>query len=128
MEPDCSELRNARESLVRAWNVLQDLRLTLEAFSSEPPRRPTKRSFVEEGELLSESLVQELARLNRQVRTLQEAVAAVKPYLGKGQNDGQYPHLLQRLNKAIETSVLSEEVVCEIIARARRRRQRVSSD
>ena len=66
----CPELKRSRESLLRAWDALQKLRKIIEIFALEPVRRPAARSFSEEGEILSESLVQILTGLNRDLEGL----------------------------------------------------------
>ena len=60
----CPELKRSRESLLRAWDVLQKLRKIIEVFALEAVRRPSARSFSEEGEILSESLA--LSAVNEQ--------------------------------------------------------------
>jgi hypothetical protein len=66
----CPELKRSRESLLRAWDTLQKLRKIMEVFALEPARRPTARSFSEEGEILCESLVRNLTGLNRDMEGL----------------------------------------------------------
>ena|SRR5271157_3006890 len=45
----CPKLKRSRESLLRAWDALQKLRKVIEVFALEPLRRPSARSFSEEG-------------------------------------------------------------------------------
>ena len=78
--PHRGDLRNlrARDSLtettlLRTWDALQKLRKIIEVFALEPVRGPTARSFSEEGEILSESLVRILTGLNRDLEALLRA-------------------------------------------------------
>ncbi len=71
-------------------------------FALEPVRRPSARSFSEEGEILSESLVRTLTGLNRDLEGLLRATAAMRPYFGENTKDGKFPHLLIQLNKALD--------------------------
>ena len=73
----CPELKRSRESLLRAWDALQKLRKIIEVFALEPVRRPTARSFSEEGEILAESLVRILTGLNRDLEGFVSATIAL---------------------------------------------------
>ena len=117
----CPELKRSRESLLRAWDALQKLRKIIEVFALEPVRRPTARSFSEEGEILSESLVRILTGLNRDLDGLLRATAAMKPYFGENTKDGKFPHLLIQLNKALDVQVRSAEQVRAVISLVRHR-------
>ena len=72
----CLELKGSRESLLRAWDELQKLRKIIEVFALEPVRPPAARSFSEEGEILTESLVRILTGLNRDLEGLLRATCA----------------------------------------------------
>jgi hypothetical protein len=67
-------------------------------------RRPSARSFSEEGEILSESLVRILTGLNRDLEGLLRATTAMRPYFGQNEKDEKFPHLLLQLNKALDVS------------------------
>jgi len=117
----CPELKRSRESLLRAWDALQKLRKIIEVFALEPVRRPTARSFSEEGEILSESLVRTLTGLNRDLEGLIRATAAMRPYFGQNASDGKFPHLLLQLNKALDVQVRTAEEVRALISQIRYR-------
>jgi hypothetical protein len=85
MDDSCPELRQSRQSLLRAWRVMQDL--PADAFSDEPVRLPGVRSFAEEGQILCETLIRVLSELNRDLQGLKRALDAVKPYLGNSTTD-----------------------------------------
>ena len=59
--PGFQKTEFGEEGMLRAWDRLQKLRKIIEAFAVEPIRRPTVRSFSEEGEILAESLAYSLA-------------------------------------------------------------------
>jgi hypothetical protein len=84
-------------------------------------RRPAARSFSEEGEILSESLVRILMGLNRDLEGLLRATAAMRPYFGENTKDGKFPHLLIQLNKALDVQVPSAEQVRAVISQVRHR-------
>jgi len=69
-------------------------RKIIEVFALEPVRRPAARSFSEEGEILSESLVRILTGLNRDLEGLSRATMAMRPHFGENVKDGKFPHLL----------------------------------
>jgi len=117
----CRELKRSRESLLRAWDALQKLRKIIEVFALEPVRRPSARSFSEEGEILSESLVRTLTGLNRDLEGLIRATAAMRPYFGQNAQNGKFPHLLLQLNKALDVQVRSAEEVRAVISQIRYR-------
>ena len=117
----CPELKRSRESLLRAWDALQKLRKIIEVFALEPVRRPSARSFSEEGEILSESLVRILTGLNRDLEGLLRATTAMRPYFGESTKDGKFPHLLIQLNKALDVQVRSAEEVRAVISQVRHR-------
>jgi len=96
----CPELKRSRESLLRAWDALQKLRKIIEVFALEPVRRPSARSFSEEGEILAESLVRILTGLNRDLEGLLRATAAMRPYFGENTKDGKFPHLLNPIEQS----------------------------
>jgi HEAT repeat protein len=101
---------------LRAWEALQKLRKIIEVFALEPVRRPAARSFSEEGEILSESLVRILTGLNRDLEGLLRATAAMGPYFGENPKDEKFPHLLPQLNKALDVQVRSAEQVRAVIS------------
>ena len=98
---------------------MQKLRKIIEVFALEPVRRPSARSFSEEGEILAESLVRTLTGLNRNLEGLLRATAAMRPYFGESTKDGKFPHLLIQLNKALDVQVRSAEQVREVISQVR---------
>ena len=65
--------------LLLLFDALQKLRKIIEVFALEPVRRLAARSFSEEGEILSESLVRILTGLNRDLEGLIRATTAMRP-------------------------------------------------
>jgi hypothetical protein len=76
--------KDSRESVqqFQSHPTLRKLRKIIEVFALEPVRRPAARSFSEEGEILCESLVRTLARLNQDLEGLIRATTALRPYFG----------------------------------------------
>jgi hypothetical protein len=68
---------------------------------------------------LSESLVRTLTGLNRDLECLLRATAAMRPYFGENTKDGNFPHLLIQLNKALDVQVRSAEEVRVAISQVR---------
>jgi hypothetical protein len=101
--------------------VLQKVRKIIEVFALEPVRRPSARSFSEEGEILSESLVWILTGLNRDLEGLVRATAANETYFGENTKDGKFPHLLIQSNKALDVQVRSAEQMRAVISQVRHR-------
>jgi hypothetical protein len=96
-------------------------RKIIEVFALEPVRRPAARSFSEEREILSESLVRILSGLNRDLEGLLHTTAAMSPYFGENTKDGKFPHLLIPLNKALAFRCASAEEVRPVISQVRHR-------
>jgi hypothetical protein len=79
-----------RSRICSSEHTMQNFRRIIEAFADQPMRRPAARSFSEEGEILSESLIRILAGLNRNLDDLLRVASALKPYLGKAKRTANF--------------------------------------
>ncbi len=121
----CEILARSEESRRRAWAVFQQFRAILEAFVGTPMPEPARRTFYDEGRILTRALVDALLRLHGRERALVRLLEETKGYLANPRGDARYPHLVQELNRALQAPTLGQEELHALGAALRERLQRL---
>jgi hypothetical protein len=96
------ELEESKQSRLRAWNVLQRLRLALSQLGNMEIPRPALKTFDAEGEILEHALAKSLRLRNEAIKSLCSSVRRFRDTTVKPECKSDYPHALQALWKALD--------------------------
>jgi hypothetical protein len=96
------ELEASKQSRLRAWNVLQRLRLVLSDLGNAAIPPPVRKTFDAEGEILEHALAKSLRIRNEAIKSLCSSVRRFRDATVKEECKGDYPHALQTLWKALD--------------------------
>jgi len=96
------ELESSKQSRLRAWNVLQRLRLVLSEAGSVAIPPSAHKTFDAEGEILEHALSKSLRIRNEAIKSLCSSVRRFRDATIKEECKGDYPHALQALWKALD--------------------------
>jgi hypothetical protein len=92
------ELEASKQSRLRAWDVLQKLRLVL----SEAGNVAIQKAFDEEGEALAHALTKSFRMRDEAIKSLCSSVCRFRDAIIKDGCKSDYPHALQALWKALD--------------------------
>src|ERR1700733_14463011 len=96
------ELEAPKQSRLRAWNVLQRLRLVLSEAGNVAIPPSAQKTFDAEGEILEHALSKSLRVRNEAMKSLCSSVRRFRDATIKEECKGDYPHALQALWKALD--------------------------
>jgi hypothetical protein len=96
-EPEAS-----KQSRLRAWSVLQRLRMVLAEMRSVAIPPPAQKTFDAEGEALEQALRKSFRLWNDAIKSLCSSVRRFRDATTKEECKGDYPHALQALWKALD--------------------------
>jgi hypothetical protein len=96
------ELEASKQSRLRAWNVLQRLRLVLSEAGNVTIPPPAQKTFDAEGEVLEHALTKSFQIRNQAIRSLCSSVRRFREATIKPECKSDYPHALQALWKALD--------------------------
>jgi hypothetical protein len=96
------ELEESKQSRLRAWNVLQRLRLALSQLGNMEIPPPAQKTFGAEGEALEQALTKSFRIRNEAIKSLCSSVRRFRDATIKEECKGDYPHALQALWKALD--------------------------
>jgi hypothetical protein len=96
------ELESSKQSRLRAWNVLQRLRLVLSDTGNVAIPPPVQKTFDAEGEALEHALTKSLRIRNEAIKSLCSSVRRFRDATIKEECKSDYPHALQALWKALD--------------------------
>ena len=96
------ELESSRQSRLRAWNVLQRLRLVLSDNGNVAVPPPAQKTFDAEGEALEHALTKSLRTRNEAIKSLCSSVRRFRDATIKEECKSDYPHALQALWKGLD--------------------------
>jgi hypothetical protein len=96
------ELEASKQSRLRAWNVLQRLRLVLSEAGNVTIPPPAQKTFDAEGEVLEHALTKSLRLRNEAMKSLCSSVRRFRDATIKEECKSDYPHALQGLWKALD--------------------------
>jgi hypothetical protein len=96
------ELESSKQSRLRAWNVLQRLRLVLSEAGNVAISPPALKTFDAEGEVLEHALTKSLRIRNEAIKSLCSSVHRFRDATMKEECRSDYPHALQALSKALD--------------------------
>ena len=96
------ELEASKQSRLRAWNVLQRLRLVLSELGNIAIPPPAQKTFDAEGEALEHALTKSLRIRNEAIKSLCSSVRRFRDATIKEECKSDYPHALQALWKALD--------------------------
>src|SRR6202035_3532066 len=96
------ELEASRQSRLRAWNVLQRLRLVLSDAGNVTIPPPAQKTFDAEGGVLEQALTNSFRIRNEAIRSLCSSVRRFRDATIKEECKSDYPHALQALWKALD--------------------------
>jgi hypothetical protein len=96
------ELEASKQSRLRAWNVLQRLRLVLSEAGNVTIPPPAQKTFDAEGEALEQALTKSLHLRNEAIKSLCSSVRRFRDAAIKQECKSDYPHALQALWKALD--------------------------
>src|ERR1700760_190068 len=96
------ELEASKQSRLRAWDVLQRLRLVLSEVVNVQIPSPSQKTFDAEGEILAHALTKSLRIRNEAIRSLCSSVRRFRDATIKEECKSDYPHALQALWKALD--------------------------
>jgi hypothetical protein len=96
------ELEASKQSRLRAWNVLQRLRLVLSETGNVAIAQPVQKTFDAEGEALEHALTKSFRVRNEAIRSLCSSVRRFRDVAIKEECKSDYPHALQVLWKALD--------------------------
>ena len=96
------ESEASKQSRLRAWNVLQRLRLVLSEAGNVAIPPPAQKAFDAEGEILKHALTKCLRARNDSIKSLCSSVRRFRDATVKGRMKSDYPHALQALWKALD--------------------------
>jgi hypothetical protein len=96
------ELEESKQSRLRAWNVLQRLRLALSQLENMEISPSALKTFDAEGEILAHALAKSLRIRNEAIKSLCSSVRRFRDSTIKEECKRDYPHALQALWKALD--------------------------
>jgi hypothetical protein len=96
------ELEASKQSRLRAWNVLQRLRLVLSEAGNTVVPPPAQKTFDAEGEALEHALTKSFRIRNDAIKSLCSSVRWFRDAAVKEECKSDYPHALQALWKALD--------------------------
>jgi hypothetical protein len=96
------ELESSNQSRLRAWNVLQRLRLVLSEAGNVTIPPPAQKTFDAEGEALERGLTKSFRIRNEAIKSLCSSVRRFRDATIRQECKSDYPHALQALWKALE--------------------------
>ena len=96
------ELEASKQSRLRAWTVLQRLRLVLSEVANVAIPPPAKKTFDAEGEILEHALTRSLHLRNEAIKSLCSSGRRFRDATIKQERRSDYPHALQALWKALD--------------------------
>jgi hypothetical protein len=96
------ELEASKQSRLRAWNVLQRLRLVLSEMGGVAIPLAAQKTFDAEGEALEHGLRKSLRLRNDALKSLCSSVRRFRDATMKEECKSDYPHALQALWKALD--------------------------
>jgi hypothetical protein len=96
------ELEASKQSRLRAWNVLQRLRLVLSDSGNVAIPPPAQKTFDAEGEALEHALTKSFRIRNEAIKSLCSSVRRFRDATIKEECKSDYPHALQALWKALD--------------------------
>jgi hypothetical protein len=96
------DLEASKQSRLRAWNVLQRLRLVLSELGNAAIPSPAQKTFNAEGEVLEHALTKSFRIRNEAIKSLCSSVRRFRDATIKEECKADYPHALQALWKALD--------------------------
>ena len=96
------ELEASKQSRLRAWSVLQRLRVVLSEMGGVAIPPPAQKTFDAEGEVLENALSKSFRLRNDAIKSLCSSVRRFRDATIKEECKGDYPHALQALWKALD--------------------------
>jgi hypothetical protein len=96
------ELEASKQSRLRAWSVLQKLRMVLSELGSSAIPPPAQKTFDAEREALEHALRKSFRLRNDAIKSLCSSVRRFRDATIKEECKGDYPHALQALWKALD--------------------------
>ena len=96
------ELESSKQSRLRAWNVLQRLRLILSESGNVVIPPSAQKTFDAEGEVLERALTTSFRLRNDAIKSLCSSVRRFRDATVKEECKSDYPHALQALWKALD--------------------------
>jgi hypothetical protein len=96
------ELESAKQSRLRAWNVLQRLRSILSEAGNVPIPPPAKKTLDAAGEALERALTKSFRVRNDAIKNLCSSVRRFRDATLKPEYKSDYPQALQALWKALD--------------------------
>ena len=96
------ELETSKQSRLRAWNVLQRLRLVLSELGNVAIPPPAQKTFDAEGEILEHALTRCFRARSDAIKNLCSAVRRFRDATLKERCKGDYPQALQAMLKALD--------------------------
>jgi hypothetical protein len=95
------ESEASKQSRLRAWNILQRLRLVLSEAGNVTIPPPAQKTFDAEGEVLEHALTESFRIRNEAIKSLCSSVRRFRDATMKKECKSDYPHALQALWKAL---------------------------
>jgi hypothetical protein len=96
------EPESSKESRLRAWSVLRQLRSVLSEAGNVAIPPPAQKTFDAEGEALERALTKSLYLRNEAIKSLCSSVRRFRDGTVKEQCKSDFPHALQALWKALD--------------------------
>src|ERR1700719_33752 len=96
------ELESSKQSRLRAWNVLQSLRLVLSEAGNVAIPPPAQKTFDAEGEILEQALTKSFRIRNEAMNSLCSSVRRFRDATIRQECKSDYPQALQALWKALD--------------------------
>src|SRR5260370_37101320 len=96
------ELEASKQSRLRAWNVLERLRLVLSEVGGVAIPPPAQKTFDAEGQILEHALTKSFRIRNEAIKSLCSSVRRFRDATIKEECKPDYPHALQALWKALD--------------------------
>src|SRR6202011_5150886 len=96
------ELESSKQSRLRAWNVLQRLRMVLSENGNVAIPPPAQKAFDAEGEILEHALTKSFRIRDDAIKSLCSSVRRFRDATIKAEYKANYPHALQALRKALD--------------------------
>ena len=96
------ELEASKQSRLRAWNVLQRLRLVLTEAGNVAVPPSAQKTFDAEGEILEYALAKSYRIRDEAIKSLCASVRRFRDATIKEERKSDFPHALQALWKALD--------------------------
>ena len=96
------EPESSKESRLRAWSVLRQLRSVLSQAGNVAIPPPAQKTFDVEGEALERALTKSLYLRNEAIKSLCSSVRRFRDTTVKEQRKSDFPHALPALCKALD--------------------------